>query len=90
MIRRLFPELAGTDEYEEFLFEQTKQANERVLSAVEKSASACKFGRSFPISAAEMQAEATELLRKLINRRDGFVYRNQPGMLDFLRIKPAA
>ena len=90
VIRRLFPDLTETDEYEEFLVAQTKLANERVLSAVENSAGACRIGRVFPISATAMQADAVEMLRNLLDRRDGFVYRNQPRMLDFLRIKPAA
>jgi anaerobic magnesium-protoporphyrin IX monomethyl ester cyclase len=90
VIRQLFPALAKTDEYEEFLVAKTKQANERVLSAVEDSASALRAGRAFPVSATEMEAEATALLRNLLHRRDEFVYRNQASMLDFLRIKPAA
>ncbi len=84
IIRHLFPNLAGMQEYEAFLRDLTRGSNERVFRAVEETAFEFERDGIFSLSAADMRKEAGALVKAFLHTRDSFVYRNQDTILELL------
>ena len=89
IIKHLFPPVHGLDRYESDLRALTMQCNERVLSAVERSATMFEHEHEFPLCTKTLNAEAREIVRSMLRQRDAFIYRNQEKLLASLRSEVA-
>ncbi|KHE92627.1 MAG: B12-binding domain-containing radical SAM protein [Candidatus Scalindua rubra] len=81
VIKRLFTEMTGLEEYEEFLRSSTQKSNEHIFRVVEEASSIFEKDKVFPFSSEELHKEAHELSKTLLERRNSFVYLNQDRML---------
>lgn len=84
IIKNLFPPVIGMEAYELDLRDLTRRSNERILSAVEKSASTFECNGEFPLRTQTLRAEAHEITAGMLELRNAFIYRNQDRMLESL------
>ena len=81
IIKHLFPPVKGMGRYENDLRDLTRQSNKRILSVIEQSASVFEREREFPLCTQTMHTEAREIVTRMLEHRDEFVYLNQDRML---------
>jgi hypothetical protein len=85
IIKHLFPPVSGMEQYENDLRYLTRQSNERILSAVESSATAFEREGDFSLCTQTMDTEAREIVTRMLTLRDEFVIHNQDRLLASLR-----
>jgi len=83
-IERLFPALAGIDEYKEKLRQITKDSNDFLLNVVEDLSYAFSDGRENVWTSEVVETNRDRFLNELLAERDGFVYRNEAIILGAL------
>lgn len=84
VIKRLFPKLSGTGEYERFLKRQTQKSNETIFRAIENSALMFQRENCFSLDSKSLKSDADMLKELLMEKRDQFVFQNQNRMLEAL------
>lgn len=80
ILRRLFPPLAGLEDYAESLRRLTKESNRRLLEAVTEAIDATEAERPAP-RRARLTADRDRLAARLRRERDRFVLAHQDEML---------
>lgn len=85
IIKRLFPLVMNIERYVTDLRDLTRQSNERVLTAVELSASTFERGREFPLHTQTLDVQAAKTVKRMLECRNAFVQLNQDRMLASLR-----
>lgn len=81
VLRRLFPPLAGLDDYVATLRQTTRAANALLFAIVRAFAAQHQGGPEAPYTFESIRAETEPLLAALIERRDLFVGANQETMI---------
>lgn len=85
IIDRLFPAVHGMERYQRDLQALTRKSNDRIIAAVEASATMFEREHEFPLSTKTMNTEAQAIIRQMLRQRDAFVYRNQERLLASLQ-----
>jgi len=85
VIRRLFPPVAGLQEYERLLRSVTHRSNGYLLDLVNRVCDQFEGGRGCIASPAEVQAKSRSFSEQLLADRDAFILRNQQTLLDSLK-----
>jgi anaerobic magnesium-protoporphyrin IX monomethyl ester cyclase len=90
VLRRLFPVVAGLEEYELCLRSITQLCNEYLLSLVGEVSQIFEEGEGRTLSSAKVQADSTGFSEQLLNTRNAFVSRNQQAILSALEASAGA
>jgi len=83
-LRRLFPPMAGSQEYEHSLRSVTQHCNDYLLNLVEEVSQVFEGGQGRPSSSAKVQADSRGFSERLLNTRNAFVARSQQAILAVL------
>jgi anaerobic magnesium-protoporphyrin IX monomethyl ester cyclase len=86
VIRKLYPELPDTDEYEAWLRHETALSNEVLFDTVERLVAHYRDGTAAAPDAAALDRIGQETLKRVVAGRDAFILRNQQTLLAALQI----
>ena len=86
VIRKLYPELPDTDEYEAWLRHETALSNELLVETVERLFAHYRHGSASMPDAEALRREGQETLQRVIAGRDAFILRNQQTLLQALQM----
>jgi hypothetical protein len=85
VIRRLFPPVAGLQEYESFLRSLTSRCNEFLLNAVEEGSRTFENGGWPTGLSRRVRARSSCFADQLLKNRDAFILRNQEVLIASLQ-----
>ncbi|MEN8177732.1 MAG: radical SAM protein [Pseudomonadota bacterium] len=77
VIKNQLPILVSTPEYEGYLRKMTRDTNEIVFHLIEMSSNAFKYNNTFPYSTEDLNKEAKNIVKELVERRDRYILQNQ-------------
>jgi hypothetical protein len=90
VLRRLYPPMAGLQEYEHSLRSITQRCNDYLLNLVGEVSRVSEGGQGRTPSSAKVQADSKGFSEQLLNMRNAFVARNQQTILAALEAAAGA
>jgi radical SAM superfamily enzyme YgiQ (UPF0313 family) len=86
VIRKLYPELPDTDDYEAWLRHETALSNEVLFDTVERLVAHYRDGGAAFPDAAALDRIGQDTLKRVVAGRDAFILRNQQTLLQALQL----